>query len=444
MSYTDDACCVTLFDFIPEPDQAAIRARTSTADMTATIQSAIDHVANSGGGCLCLPAGTYQVNGTIQLKKKVTLEGAGKRGTILRHTGTGNCLASTWPLNSSTPVDIAVRSLGIINTQGGLNTGAGIYEQGGTYVEFRDLLIENFKYGIILNQSELVDIDLCTIQLQNLASIWLVNGHDITPEASYSYTNRISVTRCEINVAYNGDPNNPQGFGILDDGGVCHAFRDNNFNGSITHIRAAGVLNLLISGGEFEGAGNVNLLLDHTRLSGDGVGGCGAVLVENCALIPKYDRPAIDIRSCHHLSLVGNAFGNTQTTRPLIVGMYNAYMVTELGTATETTGPVFDNAGSSSTRLNSITATLFGSAAYDPPSLALGASGAIQTMTVTGVQPGDAVEDVSFSADQAGVVFHAWVSAANTVSYFAQNVAGANPTDLPSGTVRVKVRRRVF
>ncbi|HEX8512688.1 MAG TPA: glycosyl hydrolase family 28-related protein, partial [Allosphingosinicella sp.] len=345
MSLTDDSCCVSLFDFVPEGEQAAIRARTSTADATAWIQAAINHIDASGGGCLCLPAGTYQVNGTIQLKKRLTLEGAGQRGSILRHTGTGNCLESLWPINSSTAVDIRVRSLGIINTLGGNNTGSAIYEQGGTYVAFEDLLIENFKYGIILNQSELVDIDLCTIQAQSLASIWIVNGGDITPEASYSFTNRISVTRCQLNVAYNGNPNDPQGYCILDDGGTSHAFRDNNYNGSVTHIRAAGVTPLLISGGEFEGAGNVNLLLTYTRLSGAGVGGCGAVLLANCQMSPKYDRPAIEIHNCHHLSLVSCGFGNTQTSRPMITGMFNAYMVTELGTSNASVGPLFDNEG---------------------------------------------------------------------------------------------------
>ncbi len=442
MSLTDESCCVSVFDFIPSTDWAAIRARTSTTDRTAQIQAAIDHAANAGGGCVCLPAGTYQVNGTIQLKKKVTLEGAGQRGSILLHAGTGNCLELLWPINASTPVDIRVRSLGIINSRGGLNTGAGIYEQGGTYVAFENLLIENFKYGIILNQSELADIDLCTIQLQSLASIWLVNGTDITPTASIGYTNRISVTRCQLNGASDGAG---EGYCILDDGGVCHAFRDNNYNGSVKHIRAAGVTNLLVSGGEFEGAADVIAHLTYTRRSGGGVGGCGTVLIEGCGLFPMPNRPAVQIDNCHHLTLLGNCFGNTGNAAvALVSGIVNVNTLTEAGTATESIGPVFDSAGLATTRLFSITAGVFGTATYDPPSLAAGASSAIQTMTVNGVQLGDPVEDVSFSADQAGVVFHAWVSATNTVSYFAQNVAGANPTNLPSGTLRVKVRRRDF
>src|SRR3954462_12264741 len=155
MSLTDESCCVSAFDFIPQSGWAAIRARTSTADTTTQIKAAIDYVADAGGGCVCLPAGTYQVNGTIGLRENVRLEGAGQRGSILRHTGTGNCLESLWTIDSSTPVHIAVRSLGIVNTAGSSNTGSGIYEQGGTYVSFEDLLIENFKYGITLNQTEL-------------------------------------------------------------------------------------------------------------------------------------------------------------------------------------------------------------------------------------------------------------------------------------------------
>jgi hypothetical protein len=442
MSVTDDSCCISAFNFIPEAEQAAIRDRSSTTDMTGYLQAAIDHVEDEGGGCLCLPAGTYQVDGTLQLKQKVTVEGAGQRGSILLHTGTGNCLESIWPINSSTPVHIVVRSLGIVNDAGGSNSGAGIYEQGGTYLLFEDLLIENFKYGIILNQSELVDIDQCTIQMQSLASVWLVNGVDITPTAGGGFTNRISVTRCQLNGAFDGVS---EGYCILDDGGVCHAFRDNNYNGSVTHIRAAGVSNLLVSGGEFEGAGSDNVHLTYLRRSGGGVGGCGAVLLENCAFSTTANNSAVQVDNCDHLSLIGVGFGNTSNASVAMVsGMGNVNKLTEAGSSTNSIGPMFDGPGLASARVYSQTAGLFGTATYDPPSLALGASGAIQTMTVTGVQLGDPVEDVSFSLDCAGVVFHAWVSAANTVSYFAQNVAGANPTNLASGTLRVKVRRRVF
>lgn len=81
----------------------------------------------------------------------------------------------------------------------------------------------------------------------------------------------------------------------------------------------------------------------------------------------------------------------------------------------------------------------YASATYDPPSLALGAKGTIQTMTVTGVVLGDKVTEVSFSNDLAGARIVAWVSTANTVSYYAVNENGTDPIDLASGTLRVKV-----
>lgn len=79
------------------------------------------------------------------------------------------------------------------------------------------------------------------------------------------------------------------------------------------------------------------------------------------------------------------------------------------------------------------------SATFNPGSLAAAASTAIQTIAVPGAALGDKAE-ATFSADLAGADIHAWVSAADTVSYFFQNVNGANPLVLGSGTVKVAVR----
>jgi hypothetical protein len=81
---------------------------------------------------------------------------------------------------------------------------------------------------------------------------------------------------------------------------------------------------------------------------------------------------------------------------------------------------------------------LFGTATYDPPSLAAGAVSTIQTMTVTGAALGDAVS-MSFSNSLAGAVLHGWLSATNTVSFYFHNLNGANPLDLGSGTVTARI-----
>lgn len=77
-------------------------------------------------------------------------------------------------------------------------------------------------------------------------------------------------------------------------------------------------------------------------------------------------------------------------------------------------------------------------AAFDPASLALNASTAIQTVTVNGAAVGDDVR-ATFSLDLAGARITAWVSAVNTVSYYFTNNAGTNPLNLASGTVTLEV-----
>lgn len=77
-----------------------------------------------------------------------------------------------------------------------------------------------------------------------------------------------------------------------------------------------------------------------------------------------------------------------------------------------------------------------GSVTYNPASLADGA-GETTTLTVTGASLGDQVV-ASFSNDLQGIILHAWVSSANTVSVRFQNETGGT-IDLASGTIRVRV-----
>jgi hypothetical protein len=256
-------------------------------------------------------------------------------------------------INGATPVHLALSSIGLINTAGGENRGAGFHDTGGTYISVTDVLVEHFKYGIILDQSELVDIDLCTIQHQAHSCVWIVNGPDLVPGAITHFTNRISISRCQINGAGQ--------YGILDDGGVTHALRDNNYNGcGVAHIRAAGVTNLLISGGEYEGAGSRNLVLTYTRLSGGSVGGCGMVLVENAFFAPLRNRSSIEIHNCSVLTLLACGFGNTHDPRvPAIVGMENINTLLELGCGIESAGPLFDRPGNASSKVFSTSKMAF-------------------------------------------------------------------------------------
>lgn len=56
-------------------------------DDTPTLQSAIDQIAASGGGVLQLPVGTCRLLGSLKLKSKVVIQGAGKERTFFKYEG---------------------------------------------------------------------------------------------------------------------------------------------------------------------------------------------------------------------------------------------------------------------------------------------------------------------------------------------------------------------
>jgi hypothetical protein len=69
-------------------------------------------------------------------------------------------------------------------------------------------------------------------------------------------------------------------------------------------------------------------------------------------------------------------------------------------------------------------------------------AGETETIAVPGVALGDAVLGFSFGIDKAGVVCHAYVSAADVVTLRVQNESGST-VDLASTTVKVVVGRIV-
>jgi hypothetical protein len=143
---------------------------------------------------------------------------------------------------------VSIEDIGIQNTNAA-NVGAAYYDTCGTYISLKNVRLGGFKYGAVLDQSELVDIDLCEIGGQNNggAGVWIVDGASLTPGASSGFTNRISVKRCQIDQY-------PTAYGILDDGGAAHVFEDNNYNGGLNHIRVQFAIPVAIRGGEFESA----------------------------------------------------------------------------------------------------------------------------------------------------------------------------------------------
>ena len=98
-------------------------------DDTSAIQSAIDSVAASGGGVLQLPLGTCRLRGSLKLKSRVVLQGAGKESTIIKYEG-------NYPLWGRS-IDLSgVRALTLMNTGGQIESSL---LQDSTRVFFQDV-----------------------------------------------------------------------------------------------------------------------------------------------------------------------------------------------------------------------------------------------------------------------------------------------------------------
>jgi len=231
-----------------------------------------------------LPKGVYFRASTLTIKKGYNIRGAGKNATVITSSCT-TCdgINSTWPLNSSTAVNLRLEDLSIVNTAGTANTKGGFVDVGGSFLYLKNVAITGFKYGVIFDQSELAEIDLCDIETQWKAGVWLVNGDDHTASALSQFTNRITITRSQFNaVGHAGPaaaPGDTSNIAIIEDGGVTHEISNNNFNGWTQAIRIAGVNGLIIKNNEFEGAVGPPVLVYTTTFHGsDATGVSGSVV----------------------------------------------------------------------------------------------------------------------------------------------------------------------
>ena len=249
-------------------------------DDTTAIQAALDHLDSIGGGALYFPEGRYAVSSYLSVPSHTTIRGSGRQSSriVSAYSGGGGATAgeslrngsgliTASPINSSSPIHVVIEDIGIENTNPE-NMGAAYYDTCGTYIAARNVSFVGFKYGVVLDQSELIDFDLCEFAAQNDggAGVWIVNGPELTPGVLGGFCNRIAIKRSQFN----------QGalvHGVVDDGGYAHVLEDNNYNGCLHHIRAAGVGSLLIRGGEFESAASDCILLSSATLGGTPTGG---------------------------------------------------------------------------------------------------------------------------------------------------------------------------
>lgn len=252
------------------PQQFGASVSNSAAANSLAIQNAINAAAGIGGN-IVFPPGIFSHAG-LTFKNKVQYRGAGRDtnstlGTVLLYTGTGDGVQINNPVNGSTAANVSIEGITFKNAN--RNSGKGCFaDTGSTDLKFRSCSFVGGDRQLILDQSELVDVDECDFELTaagSLAGVWIVNGADRTPGASAGFSNRISISRCQFD-------GNSTACGIVDDGGAAHSFVDNNYNACLNHIRLAGVETFLVIGGEFESAAGHCIVLTNLSLGGSMVG----------------------------------------------------------------------------------------------------------------------------------------------------------------------------
>lgn len=414
------------------------------ANDTSAFTSALNYLASRitsshGGGVLYVPQGTYKLSQALALPAAVDITGDGMVSSRLVFTGAGtHGITMIRPINSSTQTFNRIERLRISGPGAG-STGFGVYDQGGTEWVLRGCFIDGWKYGVVMDQSEIITVANCDIAACVTAGIWLVNGPDLNPAAGGGYTNRITIRECQFNSC--GE------YSIVDDGGIDHVIRDNNYNHATTaHIRAAGVSKLLVQGGEWEGAPRNVILTSDTRAA-RGVGQNGSVCLQGNDFTQPGGIAAVWIASsCAGLSLIANGFSNMGGSAALIQGVANvAYLFTAGNIFYEHTnqgGKFLDGKAIIHNVMESI---LEGSATTDVGALAASASTHFN-ITINGVAAGDYVDSVSAATGTGtdlGQAFEvtASVSATNTVRVRVRNVSAAS-ADPPSATYRVRIRRQ--
>lgn len=260
---------------------------SSGTDDTAAIQAALDHLGSQGGGTLYFPEGIYLVSSYLTVPMSVILKGAGRRATIIAgtHAGgggadpgedlrNGSIFFNPAPVNATTQSNVTIESLRLSSVNGA-NQGAGFYQQSGTLVTLRDCeLGVGCKWGVVLDQSEDVLMHDCVLvsDIAGGAGLWIVNGSDLRPTASFGFTNIIVVRDSQVNVV-------PTSYGVVDDGGYTHVFEGCNFVSGINAMRASGVNGLTISNYYCESQQSDVFVFADTTLSGMQSSGVAATMI---------------------------------------------------------------------------------------------------------------------------------------------------------------------
>jgi hypothetical protein len=311
--------------------QFGARCDGSTDD-TAAINAAITYVNAHGGGTVIVPSGATACmvpTGTISMKPGVILEGQSYGtfalpGSQISCGGTGDCIASISPINSSTNVSNGVRDLNVKCTNGSNTAGAGYDDVGGSFVTIDHLRVTGCGYAAVFDQTEISKIVSLDGESQNAACLWLVNDSEHTAGASGGFTNNDAISDLQCNSASTTKPL------VIDDGGLAHAYYHDNFNGGGVSLAMADCLGCTIAGAsEFESASLANITFSNLTFGGTTVGSPSGVSIIGNQITPSAGQHAITVVGLGSAVVFGNSFGSS--TAATISGGSNVFALSLQG-----------------------------------------------------------------------------------------------------------------
>jgi hypothetical protein len=364
-------------------------------------------------GIVYFPAcAAYKTTGTLYVYKNTRLVGDGANSSLIDYTGAGVAIASLWPLNASTVVHIGFDGMGVycsVGAQAALLLTGGSYIEARNTI-FGGLV----RDAVVLNQCEVTSFTDSKPNNQgggSRSTVWFVNGPDMSPGLTFTgalaaaalsgtltapwagttglyaiqfvetvggaaelrlvqlnngstsatwtvplasacnaattaaltgYTNRITFDKCNFNQSST--------YGVLDDGGVAHTFRDCNSSGGSTLFRFAGVNTLVVTGCEVE-SGTVNeISLQASTLAGAFVGPTESFdISDNSFYANKSHAYIIDIGHAVNGRITANGFGGYLTAAVNFSGPNSSGIKFEdndkaVSGNGKTDGPFFDSA----------------------------------------------------------------------------------------------------
>jgi hypothetical protein len=278
-------------------------------DDTVAIQAALNVT-----GTVFIQPGTYKISSSLVVKNYTHLIGAGQYNTFLQYTGTGDAIQINNPINSSTASYITLEHFAV-NYIGTPAAGkACIADTGSTFLHINHVSTYGGKYGLILDQTEVSFVTKCTFNYSVVANLWITNGADRSVGALPLFTNRITIKDNNFNQATGVTGT----YCVVDDGGVCHTYADNNFNGGGTWMRIAAPNVLTISGNEFEVAFDSHPIwfVTTTSVLGTTVFGTGVVILAN-EFVPSTNQQCVvftgSAGNFGNVVSIANAWSNNST-----------------------------------------------------------------------------------------------------------------------------------